>query len=81
MPPPGWLVEAESRTAAWRQLLRAPRGGHTLIVTSNGAARFAFVALPELRRPDPLKLRTGAYAEIVERADGAFALADWDVRP
>jgi len=79
--PPGWIVNAPARIAAWRAILDAPPPGNTLLVTSNGAARFAFLARPELKRPDSLKLRTGAYAEIRCDKAGTLTLAAWNVRP
>jgi broad specificity phosphatase PhoE len=70
--PPGWIVDAEERIAAWRRLLSSLSAGETLLVTSNGAARFLCLAL----KLGPAKLRTGAYAEV---ADGR--LLTWDRRP
>lgn len=68
--PPGWIVDAEARQAAWRAILETT--GTVLLVTSNGAARFArlVLGLP------PARLRTGAYAEIADRQ-----LVAWDIRP
>ena len=69
--PPGWIVDAPTRIAAWRAFF-AETEGTVLIVTSNGAARFALLALGL----PPAKLRTGAYGEIAD----AQVMA-WDVRP
>jgi len=71
VPPPGWIVDADMRTAAWRRFFTEARGT-ILLVTSNGAARFARIALGYA----PAKLRTGAYGEI---ADGRISA--WDIRP
>ena len=71
VPPPGWIVDAAMRTAAWRGFF-AGACGTVLLVTSNGAAQFARIALGYA----PAKLRTGAYGEIV---DGRIVA--WDVRP
>lgn len=82
--PPGWIVDAPGRLRAWRAFL-ATASQPTLLVTSNGAARFALLALG--LAPDralklaTLKLATGAYGLIVREADGALRLAAWDVRP
>ena len=70
-PPPGWIVDAEMRLAAWRAFF-ADASGTIMLVTSNGAARFALLALGL----PPAKLRTGAYGELV---DGRVRA--WDVRP
>lgn len=70
--PPGWIVDAEARIAAWRDFFAGDAGGTTLLVTSNGAARFALLALGL----PPAKLRTGAYGEV---RDGRVTA--WDVHP
>lgn len=81
--PDGWSVDAERRLAGWRDLW-AHGAGRVLIVTSNGAARFALRSDAALWRQaaalPTLKLRTGAYGVIVRRADGLHLL-DWDRRP
>ena len=81
--PPGWSVEAYMRIAAWRRFLAVPGDGATLLVTSNGAARFALLARPELANSGrgDLKLRTGAVAEITADDDLALRLVRWDERP
>lgn len=83
--PPGWTVDAEARIAAWRGFLagqRAPHAGDALLVTSNGAARFALLADAALAdsAAGSFKLRTGAWGRIVLDGD-ATRLAEWDVRP
>ncbi|WP_448661648.1 histidine phosphatase family protein [Sphingomonas sp. CJ20] len=83
--PPGWTVDRESRVAAWQALLATPLARDTLLVTSNGAARFALLASERLadqvrRHQEGMKLRTGAYAEIAATDDG-FTVAAWDRRP
>lgn len=77
--PDGWIVDAERRIAAWRAFLAEGRAGIDLLVTSNGAARFALIAagLPL----DTLKLRTGAFGELTVDPDGAVTLVRWDARP
>jgi probable phosphoglycerate mutase len=81
--PPGWEVDAPARLAAWQRLY-AEANGRILLVTSNGAARFALTAEPALRTQaealPTLKLRTGAWGEI-EAMDGHLRLAAWDRRP
>lgn len=77
--PPDWTVDAEARIAAWHAFFRqAPERDH-LLVTSNGAARFALLALGA--STDGLKLRTGAYGELAIGIDGAITLSSWDIRP
>lgn len=71
VPPPGWIVDADARLAAWRDFLRHAHGT-VLLVTSNGAARYARLALGL----PPARLRTGAYGEITRER-----VASWDIRP
>lgn len=75
-PPPGWITDAAARLAAWRTFLASPPVGDTLIVTSNGAARYALLALGL----SPAKLRTGAYGVVKWSVAGA-EIDRWDVRP
>ncbi|MGI4731988.1 MAG: histidine phosphatase family protein [Janthinobacterium lividum] len=83
VPPPGWLVDAPARLAGWRALM-AKDGGHVLLVTSNGAARFALQAdarLADQARMLPSgRLRTGAWGRTV-RDEGDWQIAAWDRRP
>lgn len=86
-PPPGWTVNGESRVAAWRALFAgsAAEGGPVLLVTSNGAARFALLAEPALRRAaaalPSLKLATGSYGVIARDETGELAIRAWGVTP
>lgn len=78
--PAAWRLNKAKRLAAWRALLKSPPSGDTLLVTSNGAARFVFLA-NEIERPaSGLKLRTGAYG-IMERQHENWRLIAWDERP
>lgn len=84
-PPPDWSVDAEMRLAAWRALFASPEDGPTLIVTSNGAARFALLADSVLAaasaRLSTLKLPTGGYGVILRDPDGALDVPVWGRRP
>jgi broad specificity phosphatase PhoE len=75
--PEGWRVDAAARVAAWRAFFADGGQGADLLVTSNGAARFALLALGLA----PRKLRTGAFGELALAADGAVRLVRWDERP
>lgn len=81
--PDGWIVDSDRRIAGWQDLWKTGRG-HVLIVTSNGAARFALMSDEQLRGQaaalPSLKLRTGAYGTIV-REQGGLRLIAWDRRP
>jgi probable phosphoglycerate mutase len=77
--PPDWQVDADHRIAAWKSWFAEDAEGVDLLVTSNGAARFALLALdiPTIS----LKLRTGAFGEIALDGDGKARLVQWDQRP
>ena len=81
--PQGWIVDADRRATGWAGLWEAGQG-RMLIVTSNGAARFALFSDEELRRQaaelPSLKLRTGAYG-VIARERGRLRLVAWDRRP
>ena len=77
--PPGWTVDSEARLAGWRALF-AQKEGPVLLVTSNGAARFALMAAG-LNAPGSMKLATGSYGVIRRLQDGALDVAEWGRRP
>lgn len=77
--PPGWTVDAEARLAAWRALF-ARDEGPVLLVTSNGAARFALVAAG-VETGGGMKLATGSYGILARRPDGGLGVAEWGARP
>ncbi|HWU72815.1 MAG TPA: histidine phosphatase family protein [Sphingomonas sp.] len=81
--PQGWIVDSERRITGWQDLWKSGHG-HVLIVTSNGAARFALLSEERLRDQaaalPSLKLRTGAYGSIA-REQGELRLIAWDRRP
>ena len=81
--PPDWRVDAAARLAGWRGLFENDfenDEGPILLVTSNGAARFALLAAG-LASGSGLKLPTGGYGVIRKGSDGALTLAEWAVRP
>lgn len=86
-PPPGWTVDAPQRTAAWQDFFatRIDDDRPTLLVTSNGAARFALLADPALRTRlsdmATLKMPTGSFGVIVKTADGHLEVLVWGQRP
>lgn len=81
-PPAGWSVDADARRQGWGTLLQT--SGNVLVVTSNGAARFALLSDPALHQQaanlPSFKLRTGAYGVIARTGDTLRLLA-WDRRP
>ena len=79
IPPNGWIVDADARIAAWRAFFAQEGEGADLLVTSNGAARFALIAAGVPL--GALKLRTGAFGELAVDNAGRVALLRWDARP
>ena len=82
--PPGWQVDADRRVAAWREFIAGAADADTiLLVTSNGAARFALVALGLVSSGQTanVKLATGTYGIIRVGADASPALVEWNKRP
>ena len=79
--PPGWIDDRDARLASWRTLRSelVADGGAILVVTSNGAARFALAAFA-LSTGDA-RLPTGSWGEIVFDETGAARLAEWGRRP
>ena len=81
--PQGWTVDRAVRLAGWAALLAEDTKSTTLLVTSNGAARFALLADPGLlaqaARLPSLKLRIAAFGIIdVDRLGPR--LVEWDRR-
>lgn len=76
--PDGWTVDADARIAAWKAWFARAGQGTELLITSNGAARFALLALG--LSAASLKLRTGAFGELAVE-DGTVNLIRWDQRP
>mgnify|MGYP000111579856 CR=1 FL=1 len=80
VPPQGWKVDVEGLRTAWQAFLaRCDPGSNTLVVTSNGVARF-LLDVVESDEAVSLKLRTGAYGIIDLRPSGPV-LTGWDIRP
>jgi len=84
-PPPGWHVDGDTRRSAWRDLFDEAGAQSTLLVTSNGAARFALLADAALMAAAPalqsLKLPTGGYGVIRRGSGGALEVPIWGKRP
>lgn len=85
--PEGWIVNADKRIAAWQSLFanEKSRDSTTLLVASNGSARFALKADPVLTQAakalDSLKLPTGGFGVISRGDKGELLLRQWGVRP
>lgn len=80
IPPSDWDVDPEGLRTAWQAFLaNCCRNTNTLVVTSNGVARF-LLDVVDGGKSAPKKLRTGAYG-IVELRANAPTLLSWNVRP
>ena len=77
VPPPDWPIDPDQIRQDWQDILKEAHGT-TLIVTSNGIARF----LLDVATHDDVdrKLKTGAYGCLEEDADG-WHITDWNIRP
>jgi len=81
IPPKDWKVSPEQLREDWAEFLaNCPPDGDTLVVTSNGVARF-ILDVVEVTETAPKKLRTGAYGVIEIAAGKQPQLLSWDVRP
>lgn len=83
--PDGWQLNPPLLVQAWRDFFQVQRehaSDHvTLVVTSNGIARFLLDACDEgVHTVSSRKIRTGAFGEI-QLADGRTRLLRWDIRP
>ena len=79
-PPAGWPIDRAGKIAGCRAGIDDLPAGTTLLVTSNGTARFILLALGLVEAGTSLKLRTGAIGAI-EIGDVGARLSRWDVRP
>ena len=78
--PQGWKVDVDGLRTAWQAFLaQCDPQANTLVVTSNGVARFLLDVVGG-DKTVPLKLRTGSYGIVDLRAAGP-ALAGWGIRP
>ena len=81
--PADWHVDGETRREAWHNFFLGQAVGVTLLVTSNGAARFGLLATEELAKQaaalPSLKLATGAYG-VIATHEAQLRLVDWNRR-
>ncbi len=80
IPPDGWKVDVGGLRTAWQAFLATcDPMSNTLVVTSNGVARF-LLDVVENDGDVPLKLRTGSYG-IINLMPNGPVLAEWNIRP
>lgn len=83
IPPPGWIVDVEAITRAWREFADAIPDGHTvLICTSSGIIRFAPCLLDQEQANSPadLKVATGSLS-IFRNDHHRWNLTAWNLQP
>ena len=87
VPPPGWDVRPDWRRSEWQKFVayasELHRDDAILLVTSNGAGRFALSAfgLKPGGKAQGVKFRTGSYGLVQAGGGGKFRLLEWDTRP
>jgi len=86
--PSGWNIDPEALKQAWYDIganaLLNQRDQTSLIVTSNGIARFAPYLTGDFeafKNQFPLKLSTGALGIMTHSADIGWSVQDWNLRP
>ena len=79
--PDGWKVDPQHLIESWKTFLPplTQEKGDTLIVTSNGIARFALAAFPNPAANFDIKLRTAAYGLAVMAKD-EVTIESWNQR-
>lgn len=80
--PQGWNLDTTALISSWDQFFKhqAKLGGASLVMTSNGIARFIFQALQIPSEDYSIKLRTGAFG-VLQQGHGGWSLQAWDRRP
>jgi probable phosphoglycerate mutase len=83
VPPQDWRVDTDARREGWLRFFAAQPKGMSLLVTSNGAARFGLLCDEHLIKQattlPSLKLATGAFGLIALEAGGPRLVA-WNKR-
>ena len=80
IPPQGWKVDVVGLQTAWQAFLATcDPAANTLVVTSNGVARF-LLDVVFCDKTVPLKLRTGSYGVVKLTPQGPM-LSGWNIRP
>ncbi len=80
VPPEGWHIDPQALRKDWVAFLAScSRSTDTLVVTSNGVARFVLDVV-ERNGSEDRKLRTGSYG-IINLSDRGPKLEGWNIRP
>lgn len=82
--PAGWRADPQRIAGDWRQFAtNLPSGTTTLVVTSNGIARFAARLtddFEDFRKKHALKISTGAVC-VLESDGSSWIVKDWNLKP
>ncbi len=79
--PEGWLANPEEIRRNWQNFTSGlEEGGTTLVITSNGIARFAPVIAQNPEAAAFLKISTGALC-MLERERSGWLIKGWNIRP
>jgi len=76
--PEGWNIDPEYYRTHWAKFMASLEAQTTLVVTSNGVARFLLDALA--LGVEDRKMKTGSVSKLTEK-NGKWALEYWGVRP
>lgn len=83
--PDGWQVDIAALCEAWKglfaQIVESGSSKPTLVVTSNGIARFALKLAATGAGNHELKLKTGAFGVMQLSTDTPPVILDWNCRP
>lgn len=79
--PDGWLAEPDQIRRNWQNFANElEEGGTTLVITSNGIARFAPAIAQNPEAATSLKISTGALCHL-ERNQAEWLIKEWNVKP
>ncbi|PZP55110.1 MAG: phosphoglycerate mutase [Micavibrio aeruginosavorus] len=79
--PDGWLADPEQITRNWQNFANElETGGTTLVITSNGIARFAPAIAQNPEAAASLKISTGALCHL-ERNQAEWLIKAWNIKP
>ena len=77
--PQGWNIDPQYYQTHWAKFVASLQAQTTLVVTSNGVARFLLDALS--LETDNRKMKTGGVSKLVSKEGRQWSLKFWGVRP
>jgi broad specificity phosphatase PhoE len=80
--PDGWIVNYNDRIKGWKSFFKQHNDNeNVLVVTSNGSARFALLALKYKVKLNDYKLRTGSFGILKLNEFREYEVFCWNQRP